>query len=121
METYIKVEDLKKFPIRIDHYDEVNGSKDFVLGAESVIEYAENLPAADVEPVIRAHWDMVEREGFWTSQMKESLKTGKPTKCTMPVCSHCKTEFGRVVLGYKRCPECGAKMDKEPQNECQQP
>lgn len=46
--AYIKLEDLQKFPIRIDHYDKENGNESFVLGIESVIEYAENLPTADV-------------------------------------------------------------------------
>lgn len=45
---YIDRGELMKFPIRIDHYDEVHGNRDFVLGIESVLEYAESIPAADV-------------------------------------------------------------------------
>lgn len=41
--------DVLKYPIRLDHYDEVNGSREFVYGVESVIEYVESLPSADAE------------------------------------------------------------------------
>ena len=78
----------------------------------SVVEkLIKNVPAADVEPVIHATWKMIEEENFWIHNMEESLKTGKPTKTKLPVCSHCKTKFGTLALDYKRCPECGAIMD----------
>ena len=49
----IDLEELQKFPIRADHYDKKNGNKNFVLGIESLMEYAENLPIAyDVDKVI---------------------------------------------------------------------
>ena len=41
--------DVLKYPIRLDHYDEVNGNRLFVYGVESVIEYVESLPSADAE------------------------------------------------------------------------
>ena len=41
MERLIDADELNKFPIRIDHYDKEHGSEDFVLGIESVLEYAE--------------------------------------------------------------------------------
>ena len=44
--AYIKLEDLRKFPFRLN-------SNEFNLGAEAVIEYAENLPTADVVEVVR--------------------------------------------------------------------
>lgn len=77
------------------------------------VQHSTSSSAVDVESAIHARWEMVEKEAFWISGIEESLETGKPTKRAMPVCSHCKTEFGTVVLGYKRCPECGAIMDKE--------
>lgn len=46
--SYIEQEALMEYPIRIDHYDKEHGNEDFVLGIESVLEYAENLPDADV-------------------------------------------------------------------------
>ena len=45
--------DVLKYPIRLDHYDEVNGSRVFVYGVESVIEYVESLPSADAVQVVR--------------------------------------------------------------------
>ena len=48
MAKYIKLEDLMKFPIRFDHYDKEHGSKDFIYGIETVLEYAENLPATEI-------------------------------------------------------------------------
>ena len=42
-EEYIKLSDLQKFPIRLNHYDKQNGNIHFVWGVETVIEYAEGL------------------------------------------------------------------------------
>ena len=42
--------DVLKYPIRLNHYDEENGSREFVYGVESVIEYVEALPSADAVP-----------------------------------------------------------------------
>ena len=47
MSRLIDLEELLKFPIRIDHYDKVNGNEHFVLGIETVLEYAENLPTIE--------------------------------------------------------------------------
>lgn len=49
----IDADELNKFPIRLDHYDKEHGSEDFVLGIESVLEYAEYLPTVDAVPVTR--------------------------------------------------------------------
>lgn len=53
MAEYIERGALMQFPIRRDHYDRKNGNKHFINGIESVLEYAANLPAADVAPVVR--------------------------------------------------------------------
>ena len=47
----IDADELKKFPIRIDHYDKEHGSESFVFGIESVLEYAEYLPTVAAVPV----------------------------------------------------------------------
>lgn len=47
MARLIDLDELLKFPIRIDHYDKVNGNERFVYGVETVLEYAENLPVVD--------------------------------------------------------------------------
>ena len=41
--TLIDLDELKKFPVRLDNYDKEHGSEEFVLGIEAVLEYAENL------------------------------------------------------------------------------
>lgn len=47
----IDADKVKEYPIRLDHYDKVNGSKQFVLGVESVLEYVDYLPTVDAIPV----------------------------------------------------------------------
>ena len=51
MERLIDADELNKFPIRIGHYDKEHGDEDFVLGIESVLEYAEYLPTVAAVPV----------------------------------------------------------------------
>lgn len=67
MAKYIDLEELLKFPIRLDHYDKENGNFDFVAGIETMIEYAECLPTIDAVEVVRCkdckHWDMSSRYG----------------------------------------------------------
>lgn len=50
---YVNLEEIRKFPIRIDNYDKVNGSEVFVLGIESVMEYIESLPTVETIDVVR--------------------------------------------------------------------
>ena len=98
MAKYIKLEDLMKFPIRRNHYDKKHGNEHFIYGIETVLEYAENLPAADVAPVVHGRWISKNPHGYeWTF-----------------VCSNC-----GYVDGYhfndrhNYCPNCGAKMESE--------
>lgn len=60
MAEYIDREELMKFPIRRDHYDRENGNEHFINGIETVLEYAENLAAADVAPVV--HWVLTDEK-----------------------------------------------------------
>lgn len=53
VDRLISLDELNKFPIRLDHYDKEHGSEVFVLGIESVLEYAEYLPTVDAVPVTR--------------------------------------------------------------------
>ena len=73
----------------------------------------EALPALDVVPVVHARWDRVEREAFWIGDQDEWMRTGKPTKRVMPVCSKCKNEYSTAAFEHKYCPNCGARMDGE--------
>ena len=52
MELIDKAE-LMKYPIRINHYDKEHGNEHFVLGIESVLEFAEQLPTIDAVEVVR--------------------------------------------------------------------
>lgn len=90
--SYIKLEDLRKFPFRLN-------SNEFNLGAEAVIEYAENLPTADVEVVRHARW----LDGRCTNCGHEALDYIDETPCG---CCAMRTYI------TKYCPECGAKMDR---------
>lgn len=53
MTEYIEREAIMEFPIRKDHCDKERANEHFIFGIESVLEYVENLPAADVAPVVR--------------------------------------------------------------------
>lgn len=53
MAEYIDREALLRSPIRIDNYDKENGNENFVFGIETVLEYAEHIPTADVVEVVR--------------------------------------------------------------------
>ena len=53
MSDLISREALLKYPIRIDNYDKEHGNEHFVLGIESVIEFAESLAAVDAVEVVR--------------------------------------------------------------------
>lgn len=44
---------LQDFPIRANHCDKENGNEHFINGIETVLEYAEQLPAVDAEVVVR--------------------------------------------------------------------
>ena len=94
--TYIKLEDLQKFPIRQNHYDKENGNEHFICGIETVIEYAENLPTVDVVEAKHAEW--------------------VKTPYRPPYCSCCDEDVplhrdGENNYKSNYCPHCGAKMD----------
>lgn len=94
---YIDREELMKFPIRADHYDKEHGNQHFIAGIETVLEYAESLPAADVAPVVRGQW------------VKHTKIHG------FVYCSACRDVYldGEWLRDGKwgYCPNCGAKME----------
>lgn len=98
MSEYIEKEALRQFPIRKDHYDKENGDEHFIFGIEAVLEYAENLPAADVAPIHHGRWiDVREKRLFGDHYF---------------LCSNCKSRNGSMI-SFNYCPNCGAKMDLE--------
>ena len=68
---------------------------DYIAGFsyELVIEILDNIPAADVAPVVHGRWNVVEG-------MIENA-----------VCSICGRHFQSYYEAYHYCPYCGAKMD----------
>ena len=95
MTKYIKLEELMKFPIRRNRYNKEHGN-DFVSGIEMVLEYAKNIPVADVAPVRHGRWEC-----------------NKPC----PVCGGDRFEGldADIWADWEPpyCPNCGAKMDLE--------
>ena len=53
MAEYIEREAIMEFPVRKDRCDKEHANEHFIFGIESVLEYVENLPSADVAPVVR--------------------------------------------------------------------
>ena len=78
--------------------------KDAVLMLWDEIEDPLRIPTADVEEVHRAAWSVV----------------AKGSVDTVGYCSRCgKKAVWRTKQGpYKLCPNCGAKMDGEADDEC---
>ena len=103
MKEYIEKAAVLSYPIRKDHCDKEHANEHFIFGIESVMEYVENLPAADVVEV---------RHGRWIPDICESVsKRNRLIKYKVYSCSECGRSNGRVKKRY--CPACGARMDKE--------
>lgn len=102
-EKYIALSELMKFPIRKDHYDKEHGNEHFVFGVETVLEYAECLPRADVEEIKFARWHTL-----------ADYKYRRIVECTA-----CNGEFefskkmGTQIDLLPRCPMCGARLKGE--------
>ena len=95
MSEYIERSALMQFPIHRNHYDRKNGNKHFINGIASVLEYAENLPAADVAPVVHGRWIYKGDSDMW-------------------VCSRCGRSVNADPEGIDLyCYHCGAKMDEK--------
>ena len=101
MIEYIARDEILKYPIRINHYDKEHGNEDFVLGIECVIEYIEQIPAADVQPVKHGRW-ISEYIGYGVTRYK---------------CSVCGGIFGEdMIVDFQHnnfCSDCGAKMTRK--------
>lgn len=100
MSEYIEKEALRQFPIRKDHYDKENGDEHFIFGIEAVLGYAENLPAADVAPVVHGRWEQIKE---WATKAKYRCSV-----CGREIMSAVKVNIEK----YPYC-HCGAKMDLE--------
>lgn len=98
MDEYIKRAAIMEFPIRKDHCDKERANEHFIFGIESVLEYVENLPAADVAPVVHGRWKYI----------PQTLNTLSQLRC--PFCGWWSLDLS-IDGVYNYCPNCGARMD----------
>lgn len=95
MAEYVERAAIMEFPIRKDNCDKEHANEHFIFGIESVLEYVENLPAADVAPVVHGEWVHLGGDEWCCSACGFVITTegswDKPTK--------------------KYCEDCGARMD----------
>lgn len=91
----IDLDELNKFPIRLDHYDKEHGNIHFVCGIETVIEYANSLSTVDI-PTQKSRWMPIQdsEDGYSCS-----------------VCYTYVKAYKGILPNY--CPHCGAKMEGE--------
>ena len=98
---YIERGALLNYPIRRDNYDRKNGNIHFINGIESILEYAESLPTADVQEVRHGKWELLDEcanEGVYCSICHKKVY---------------KVKYANQKVKSNYCPNYGAKMDKE--------
>lgn len=76
-------------------------------GLSLALEALRKAPSIAAEPVVEAHWEMINMKAAW---IPEYYETGEFSWRRMPYCSQCHHRFGTSALEYKRCPECGAHI-----------
>lgn len=123
MAEYIEREAIMKFPIRKDHCDKEHANEHFIFGIESVLEYVEYLPAADVAPVVHGRWILEahdERVNYrWnvTAECSECCDEQKEIwagffpNVPSPIARDAALVSAESVKLSNYCPNCGAKMD----------
>lgn len=107
MDEYVKRAAIMEFPIRKDHCDKERANEHFIFGIESVLEYVQNLPAADVAPVVHGRWDDSGRYTFPSGNTA--------VRCTNCGCALAESEYHLYNWNY--CPNCGARMDGDDDGE----
>lgn len=93
MDKYVKLSDLMTYPIRLDHYDKKHGNEHFVIGVESVLEYAECYATSEVQKIEYGTWE----NPYYDSDNKKS-------RFPCSVCGYGSLEYTNY------CPDCGANM-----------
>lgn len=107
-DDYISREAAISHPFANGRYDFAYANRDFIQGFVSYKEWLEDLPAADVKPVVRGEW--------------------KQTGDHSAVCTACGTttlvggvdRTGKALIHkglFQFCPKCGADMRKEANDE----
>lgn len=137
MAEYIEREAIMKFPIRKGRCDKEHANEHFIFGIESVLEYAENLPTADVFPVVHGRWIFTKRHLWYKDEngnidewrVDNGFHNGPECQiCHTAFCEHCTPDWSTTEceIGHyycseceetsrdaheNYCPNCGAKMD----------
>ena len=136
MSDYISRADAVAYPLGFDHYDNENGSREFICGVESYREYIQHLPSVSAEPTTLERKEakstlLTLKHLFEDEQILKALdvaiecvsaeRVGEWIWCgdkgdSRFMCSVCKSKenvptcMGEPsVWGY--CPNCGAKME----------
>ena len=78
-----------------------NGENEYVYDTNSVLDSIDEQPTVDVVEVVHGRW-----EEWWPGI--SLIMTGEEM---LYRCSACDAKYPDVE-GYKYCPNCGAKMDK---------
>lgn len=93
----IDADELKKVPLYNGGHDAQNADPHFISGVASVMEYIDNMPTVDAEPV---------RHGRWVRRV-HSTPLGFEVEFVFSLC--------KIAVDFEEnyCPSCGAKMDLE--------
>lgn len=129
MTEYIERGALMQFPIRRDHYDRKNGNKHFINGIESVLEYAESLPTADVAQVVHGRWIFTKRHLWYKDEngnidewrVDNGFHNGPECQiCHTAFCEHCTPDWSTTEceIGHYYCSECAETSRDAHENYC---
>lgn len=99
MAEYIEREAIMEFPIRKDNCDKERANEHFIFGIESVLEYVQNLPAADVAPVVHGRWRALRKY--------DARRTYRCSVCGRTI----RLSLAIDINEYAPYCNCGARMD----------
>ena len=101
MAEYIDRELALSHPFANGQYDHKNANEEFILGHKSYKEWLEDLPTADVKPVVHGHWTW--EEGVFVYGIgRDALGSYR--------CSACSNYSPHMTI---YCPICGARMAED--------
>jgi len=78
-----------------------------VSHAAIAVRLLDEIPAADVVPVVHGRWIKTDRG------MREVVNTGEVVRFYLHDCSVCGYHTGNQGRDFNFCPICGARMDGE--------
>jgi len=81
-------------------------AKGYDDGITEAIRIINEMPAADVDPVVHGRWIECDYKHLEHGFIETDVNAGL-------CCSNCRTAFRKKKMTYKLyCPNCGAKMDE---------